>query len=352
MSLSARVQHQLALYSGPLSVLFLLVGILALGAAGNAYLDPPVEEIPSQEVDVQEFETTVETSAVIINDTVLYDRNKTEQLRNRPRYFIGPTPTLQLHSTTDVPADRQVFVSTRIVLRLEATADETVIWENETELAQKNATVEDGQFVTNASVHIPTLRNEVAEVRNAIGTVGSLSPSLLVQTTYKTTSVESDDVYNGNLTITSGIQITGNGYWLSGDLSASETERTVIPGGEREGEPNLGNIIGLSLLGIVGLLIGSGIRYWSRDVVDLEELETEINRSQYSDWISDGDLPAGNQDEYVYINSLEDLVDIAIDMNRRVIYDSDVETYFVVDGDLLYYHAIDRRTVESWLDLS
>jgi hypothetical protein len=92
--------------------------------------------------------------------------------------------------------------------------------------------------------------------------------------------------------------------------------------------------------------------YWSSRKVDIEELKMQIDRAQFSEWISEGDFPSGQNRQYVYIESLEDLVDVAIDVNKRVIYDPEIETYAVPDGDIVYYHAVDPQAVSSWLDLS
>lgn len=43
-------------------------------------------------------------------------------------------------------------------------------------------------------------------------------------------------------------------------------------------------------------------------------------------------------------------VDIAIDTNKRVIYDTDVEAYSVLDGEVVYYHAAEPQSVTSWLN--
>jgi hypothetical protein len=53
----------------------------------------------------------------------------------------------------------------------------------------------------------------------------------------------------------------------------------------------------------------------------------------------------------VTINSLEDLVDIAIDCNKRVIFDDSLEVYAVADGDIVYYYSENNQRLDSWLDL-
>jgi hypothetical protein len=41
----------------------------------------------------------------------------------------------------------------------------------------------------------------------------------------------------------------------------------------------------------------------------------------------------------VYVSHLADLVDVAIDTNKRVIYDAAEKMFFVIDDPILYYHS-------------
>jgi hypothetical protein len=65
--------------------------------------------------------------------------------------------------------------------------------------------------------------------------------------------------------------------------------------------------------------------------------EGDVDAAKFKDWISFGVYPRGDWDKEVYIPKLKDLVDIAIDCHKRVIYDTSKDVFFVIDGRVLYY---------------
>jgi hypothetical protein len=107
--------------------------------------------------------------------------------------------------------------------------------------------------------------------------------------------------------------------------------------------------LALTLIGIGGLLVLGSAKH--RDVLAPPEgerarLAVAREREEFDDWISSGSLPAPLLDRpRVEIDSLEDLVDVAIDSDRRVIEDRDRGAFFVADGELLYRY--DPPTGES-----
>lgn len=349
MSVGDRAKHQVALYGRTVSVIFLLVGLLAIGGGVYVYLTPSVEEVPPQQTDVRDFEASVQHSAVVVNSTELYEEGR--RLEGQPRYFFRTTPILDLSAVATVPDDRPVSVSHRLVLTIRATAGERAFFERQRVLAAEEATVDDGRFVVNASMNASSVQQEASRIQDEVGTLGTVSTQLVLRTTYETESTQGD-TYQGTLSSRSTVQFADQGYWLEGNLSTSTTESTTVGGGVRQQDPNMALVGGLALLGLVALGLAGLFTYWSSRKVDLEELKMRIDRSQYSEWISEGDFPSGQGKQYVYIESLEDLVDVAIDTNKRVIYDPEIETYAVADGAMIYYHAADPRSVSSWLDLS
>jgi hypothetical protein len=95
------------------------------------------------------------------------------------------------------------------------------------------------------------------------------------------------------------------------------------------------------VLGISGaVLTGTAIRRDSISVRDYEQAQLDYarTRSDLDQWISTGTVP-GDDDErtVVELNSLRDLVNVAIDSDRRVIERSDTRPRFVVlDDDVRY----------------
>ena len=69
----------------------------------------------------------------------------------------------------------------------------------------------------------------------------------------------------------------------------------------------------------------------------IEKLKKEQRLSPFKEFVSRGKLPKGsNSLMEIEISSLKELVDVAVDMNSRVIYDAESEIYFMINNDALY----------------
>jgi hypothetical protein len=349
MPVPVRVKHQVAVYGGLLGAVLIVLGVASLGAAGYTYANPPTEEIPPQETDVQEFSTTIEHSADVVRPTPLYNANET--VENQPVYFINGTPTVQLTAVATLPDDRPVNATHTLVLYRQVTFQETTFWEETERLASERAVVEDGQLRAESELNISSVANRNSEIDSAIADVGSVTTGIRLRTTYETESVDGEP-YTGELTTGSELRITGTAYWFGSEFGASQTESQTTEGRVRQQPPNFLAVGAFGVIGLVFIGGGVGLAFWSSRTADVADLEEQVYRSRYDEWISEGDFPTDAGKQYVYINSLEDLVDIAIDTGKRVIHDPELETYGVVDDDLVYYHANDPTTIDSWVNFT
>lgn len=68
---------------------------------------------------------------------------------------------------------------------------------------------------------------------------------------------------------------------------------------------------------------------------------TMIEHRRYKEWITEGSVEL--RDRFIiYIHTLEGLVDLAIDLDKRVIYDSKIIKYYVLTEDLVYVYDPSR----------
>ena len=106
----------------------------------------------------------------------------------------------------------------------------------------------------------------------------------------------------------------------------------------------------LMLLGLIAIGIGSIIAAKMPEV-DEEELRREVAHNEYSEWISEGELVLDADNEYVYVDSIEDLVNVAIDTDKRVIHDPDFSVYTVTDGAVIYYYMTEPSDLQQWTNI-
>ena len=349
MSTTARIKRAVAMYGGTLGAVAVVVALVAFSAAGYLYLNPPTEEIPPEETNVQQFSLSVDHSAIVTNTTSLYPRQT--RLQNQPVYFTNATPRLRISLLAQTPPDHPVTVTQELVVHHRGEFNGRVFWRNETTLIENRQTIEDGSARINASVNVPKLQQRRTNVTREVGSIGTITSEIRTRLSYSSPTDDGGN-YTGELTASTPLQFSGAAYWLGNNLSASQTERQLGQGVVRQLSPNYTLIGGLAVGGIVLFIAGLGVVVWSSRHAESYELEIDVYRDRYDEWISEGEFPTDATNKYVYINSILDLVDVAIDTNKRVIYDPDLETFSVVDGDVVYYHAEDPTTLSSWLGFS
>lgn len=339
MSVAARSKWLVARYGIPLAVVLGLVGVLALGGAYSAYANPPTEQV-TKTVYEQRIESETTTSAVVTGETDLYQDGAT--LENKPVYFVNATRNLTLQTITSLPEGESVNVTQRLILQHRATRDGKTFWSSRRTLVTSEQQATTGQIATETTVDMRAVQQTVAERRSEIGAVGTLQTVVRLRVDYETPN------YSGTLNATAPVVLTERAYWVEGSLADSQTHEETTSQ-EITQSPDLTQVGGLSLLGMFMLGLAAVLGYSSVRGFDLDVIETELARTRYDEWISRGDLPTKSEKQYISIDTLEDIVDIAIDSNKRVIYDRRYEAYGVVDDDIVYYYAEGETEFEQWL---
>lgn len=342
MSAGARFNLLLAKYGMVIGIGLLLVGLLAMGAAWNAWSDPPTDVV-TEEIDREEFAVSTSTEADVVGvNTTLYREGET--LVDMPVYFYDETPELRIIVETSVPDDQRVAVEKRLTVEIEAARDEQVFFSRTKLLEATEAGTSDGQVTMDALVNMSALADEVEEIRTGTRGIGQLETRLQLEVAYEGTQNE------GELEATTDLVLAGQAYWLDEELEASETHtetesRTVM------GERDMGTVAPLAAIGLLALVLAALSILGSRRGFDVEAIQTRLAHSEFDEWISAGRIPTRGDREYVSVRSLEDLVDIAIDSNKRVIHEDEIDAYAVVDADVVYYYASGDQDIEDWLEL-
>lgn len=338
MSTSLRVKRLLLRQGQTLAILLAVVGVLAIAAGAYVYATPPTETV-TERVDEQSVSAGIEHSARVTGQTSLYSQG--ERLVDASAYLFSATPEVNLDAVVRAPSGTEI--DQRMTVELTATNNGEVFWSDRHLLGTRSQEVSGGEARLSTTLNVSEISQQVASTRSELGETGILSTRLNLTVAYDT------GTYQGELIVTSPIVLTESAYWFNQDLSSSEThfqERTRTV----QAQPDLATVAGLELVGVLALF-GAGVLILRRRREDLSEIETALAHERYEEWISEGELPTQTDKKHVHINSLEDLVDVAIDSNKRVLHDIELNTYAVVDGDLIYYYTTDRSMIDSWLDV-
>jgi len=390
-----RLKLQVAANSKPLTIGFVVLGIVLLLGAGYVLLTPPVEEPaprPDPQPDPQPKTESVEAfgldvelidSAVVqtgsreLSPTIsgpswqAYEED--EVLTRAPAYFYEYTPELTFNVTANTTRDVPVDLTTRLVREETITTDRggegnETIDTNRRLLMYRQDTVTGGQVTNRRTFDVrDDLEGPAEDVAAEYPeSITELSTSLRLTVDYRTEPINGT-VYSGTVNTTPSLNSNNDAYWLTGDQQAnvSKTQTRIIepaatntsgaaeptaPTEPMRGEPNMQLVALLAVLGVVAVASGGAVGA-NAPQLDQEALRKEIAHDQYSEWISEGELLLDSDTEFVYVNSIEDLVNVGIDTNKRVIHDPDLSVYTVSDGDVTYYYTTEPADLQRWAHL-
>ncbi len=343
----ARVKLQIATNGAAIAAGCFVVGLLLLAGAGYVYATPGVEQQPPEEIDSFDIEVSLDDSAVVQEQSQLYDRG--ERLDSKPVYFLNLTPEITMEAAVDSSPDHDMTVEHELILVEQADRDGTEFWSRETTLAATQSTVTDGTQQTNATLDANDLTLRQDEISSVIDGVSSPSAHLRLETSYETEPVAGEP-YEGTLVVTSDIELVTNAIWFDGDRTASDSDERLEERDPVRLSPNLLLVILLILTGSGFIGVG-GVVVSRLDEYDEHDLRIEVYNNEYSEWISEGELVVDPNRQYVYVNSLKDLVNIGIDADKRVIHDTELDAYVVVDSGLVYYYAREPTNIELWANV-
>ncbi len=368
-----RLRYLCSRYGKLAAIALVVVSSLALAGSAVAYTAPPETKQVTQQTDVQSFTTTVNTSAAVTGNTTLYSPD--DQLANMPVYLLEASPEMTLQAHTAVPDDRSVAVTQQITMELYATRDEEVFWTETETLATDARRVTDGTVVTETTVDIRELRQgRLQEVQPEVKNVGTLHAKLHVDTVYNT------EKYDGHLTVTTPVEITDRAYAIETPQSAEHQRSTAVTrtltntdeqitfGAPTTADTTAQAGIGPSLgggaialpkesviwggVGVVGLLTALVVWRFYTQSPDWKSLKRTYNKTRYGEWISLGTVPEADGYEEVRIEGLTDLLDIAIDCNKRIIHDPTQGRYAVVDDSVLYEYNEVLDQIDAYIDVA
>ncbi len=322
----------------------LLVGLLMLVSvllyAGAAVAEPPEPPQETVQTNQQRVATNLTASGEVTNDSALYDAGET--VSDSPVYLLSSTPRLTLDALTTVPSDQAVTVTHRVTLELFAERRGERFWSDRDVLTERTQQVTDGTARTTTTLDVATLATErLADITAETDGVGTVQARITVNASYDTGS------YSGHTNLSSPLAVSDRSFEFDTPRQAERTHSTPVVRDvavDRSGVtskvaaplgiPN--RSVYLLVAGVFSLLLAVAVRVVDIRIGDFESFEREYESMRYTEWISRGRIPDTGQYARVPVEALVDLVDIAIDSEKRVIYDTQQQYYAVVDGNLVY----------------
>lgn len=322
----------------------LVVALLSGAIAVTTHADPgtTTEQRP---VATWSDAASFDHRATVRRDTAAFANGST--LTNRSVYFTEVTPTLRVDYRFRTHGhDEPVAVETDLLLRVRSTGEgpsgeDAVYWDLEERLGgDRTDSLAPGEAQTaTATVNVTEIERRVAETEAQLGgSPGELDVRVVARSTVNGTVADEAVSYERASALT--IDLRDGTYAVdaegTGRKERRRTEAVSVP--VDHGPVREYGSVALAVLSSGGLLALAAARSAGLLRARPERLRRfRDERDQYDEWITRGRLPDRCRDRpAVAVTSLEGLVDVAIDCDRRVIEDERSGAYVVVDDPVRY----------------
>lgn len=334
-----KFRYLLATRGTTVLVVLALIAALAFLGAGVSYANPSTIDVPAGS-NQQTVEMSLSTHATAANDTAMYDRG--ERLEDQPVYLRSATPSATVVAETAVLDASEVELDQTVTLVYEArTRDGTAFWRDRERLSHAEAQTD--RIENEATLDIEAITDRHRAITADLGDGGSTHVYVEIETEYRT------ETYAGTVVERSDLSLGTDSYTIE---SVAVTDTRTTPTAETRTDTDSGVTLGETLflpyvtlaLGVVGSAAGTvavaGHRL--RREVDPAVETAAIHHERYEEWISQGALPPIDPRAAIVMETLADLVDVAIDTDGRVVHDVNQGCYVVIDGTGVYMYPEDR----------
>ena len=343
------------------TVLIVMLLIASAGVGWWAYqinLEPNVET--EQRLTEQWSESTAFShSAPITNDSLPFAAG--ERASNRPLYYTSLSKELVGSYRYGYTADSgSVNVTTDTYLlirggRIENNNMTETYWEISEPLAADSETVAPGEtHRLNFTVNIIEVLETIGTVEQQLAASEGLVDVRVVSVSELSGTVDSDRVdttYRSELPIV----VSPSTFRVDTPATIDETHEsfeTVEVLAEPSPLQAYGSIVAFGLV-VMLLILVAGLRY--SGYTKLTDQEQELiaikqARERFTEWITTGEFPSEREyEQTVLVDSLEGLVDVAIDTNKRVIEDEQLGVSTVLDDTYIYIYIQPDSPARDWL---
>ncbi|WP_255192307.1 DUF5305 domain-containing protein [Natronobeatus ordinarius] len=317
-----------------LLIVLIGVGVLSFAAAGWAVASPPPTTTETEQVGEERVATELHASATVVDGADLWEAG--EVLEDQPVYLTNATPTITLHTTTAVPAEDATVVH-EVSVELAADRGGDVFYEETVFQDRQDVSIEDGVATSDVDVDVTDIADRRDELQSQLAGVGSVTATVNVYVTIESRDGGWYEVEAGDEpTLSTDLELTTDAYWLEA-VEPVERKEPVTVTREVEEPRNTSMIGGLAALGVGSF--GAAAFVFGRREIDVEVARQRVQERRYADWISRGSMPMWIGDHQIELDSLEDVVDVAIDTGERVVHDRNRDLFAVVSDNVVYYYG-------------
>lgn len=336
-----------------------IVSIVSLGWAYEINFNPEIEQ-QEELVGLWSESTEMEHSAKIKKDSMPFEKGTT--VKNRPIYYTTLSENLNGQYTYKYSSNKgSVDINTDVYMELKGVEirDQQVVetyWNVVKPLSSKKSTdIKPGEKHTvNFDINVPSTQKKLNKIQEQLNsTKGALN--ITVVSVSKIEGQVNGNSVNNKYTTNMSIVADEDTYEVVSVNNLDREHRITEKQSVVSDPPLVQSILSLLIGGIsvtttIGFVLMKRLGYIRLSDQEREKMEIYRSREQFSEWITSGEFPSDSEyEQTVLVNDLEGLVDVAIDTNKRVIEDDQLEVSTVLDDNYVYIYIHPGSPAEEWL---
>jgi len=331
------------------SLVILIVALSISGIYAYGVLSPRYETITETEsIALYEYNAEYEHSTVVEHGNPLWPVGC--ELSNQPVYFSAIAPNLNANFNFQIsappPSADDISISANYLTKLILSASRKNItyWHKEKTISSGRMSLSgDVKLQKHFSLNITEINAEIDAIQDSLKFYGGDVNVEVVMTVRYNGEVDGEKV-DGQKEFSLPIEISGSTYKVPSKSYEEVVKKEVVRKVKVPLPPSKGDkIVSFSSISILFLLIAAftviKLRYTPLDDTAIQEHIKEEEYEKFKDLISEGKLPSDADIKGMVrleVKSLEDLTNIAIDTDERVILDEEKSIYFVIHGNVIY----------------
>ncbi|WP_143420414.1 DUF5305 domain-containing protein [Halorubrum vacuolatum] len=329
-------------------IVLLLLSGAAVAATYHTHTNPPIER---DEVVIAAWseETRLSHQARVTEPNLVFEQGQT--LPNRAVYFSRVSPILEAqHDYSYVASDEgNLTVETDVTVRLRSVdSGGNVYWQRSdiVDHSRVEGLAPGETATTRTDLNVSEVVEELDRTEESLGaTLGTTEIRVLFDTSVVGT-VNGEPVRTNHVESIL-VEPSSGSFTVQADGGVRELhERTEIIESEGvHGPVRTYGPVGLLFVSMAGMVSLFGLDRTGRLTPTADELDMldGSERDGVEDWISTVSIPAeALATTPIPVESLKDLVDIAIDTNQRVLEDEDREGFYVLDETVHYVYSPEK----------
>jgi hypothetical protein len=316
-----------------LAILTVITGLWVIPGLFN----PEFMESTSQ-APFYSIQSSYQYVAPVTNDNPIWPVGT--NLTLSPVYFFATSPSIQGNFTISIDAaSSDLLANTTEEIVIQAEESNTTYWKKEIPLTNNTITWRGGPIVNNFAVNVSAYADEINAIQKALSFQGGTATIEVVNTVIfrgRINGVPVDEarIYSMPITLQSGSYTIPDDLTQTQGITRSRSLLLTVSG------LNIFQILGIvafvACLALFFFVLAVRLGFRERDEATVRALMHYGLHTKYADFISKGAIDETTK-EAIRLASLEDMVNTALDLNERIIFDEKSVIYFFVHNGILYF---------------